>query len=321
MPKLNPEHQVQLNKKSLREVLWRYNLHLRSFTIAKGGIQNTTFLITTDKGKFALRVYKKTKKEKDVLQELAFMNFLAQHKLPVPPVFTNNDKQLITQYKTSQNTWYCVLMKTMPGKHHHAYTPGLLKDLAKYQGQMHTLSPKFTKTQKYIRKLPLRLTDQEFLPKIKLNSITKKPIKEFLERDKKFALKLPSTLPRTLNHLDYDHANVLARNNKITAILDFDDLAYSPTVLDLGYTMWDVLYLSPTKMFMYLNFYSKLRKLQKQELALLKDILLFRNYIMGAFEVYFWGQNALYLPKILRLEKYILSLTTSDFEQAIKKLS
>ncbi len=311
MPKLNPEHQIKINKKIVQEILAQYGFKLISFTKAKSGIENTTLLISTDKGKFVLRVYRKDgKQKKDIEQELEFMNFLAQNNLPVPKVFSNNTAELITKYITQNQIWNCILMELREGSHAKKYSTSLISDLAKHQAKMHLLGIKFAKTQTYKPKFPNELREQFFLAKINLKEITKAPIKDLLIKIKKFKIKLDQKLPKGFNHLDFDQDNLLVQKDHLTGILDFDDLKYSPIIVCLTYTMWHILFStqSPDIMFTYLKEYTKYRKLNRLELNYIKDILLFRNYVISALQIMFYGQNTKVIQKLIKIETIISKL-------------
>lgn len=312
MPKLAPEQQIKADKQTLSAIMENYGLKIRSFSVAGNGIENTTFIINTGSAKFALRVYKKNKKKTSgIQQELDFMQFLYENGLPVPQVFPNTQNKLITQFKNSGTIWNCILMEHMSGTHSPVYSPKLIKDLAVAQAQMHKLGIAYAKHQSHSNKLSAKITDKEFLPNITLGKIKNPEFRQFLERDKRYILQLDKSLPRGFNHNDYDNENTLAVGGQLSAILDFDDLSYSPTVLCLGYTLWDVFFESQSldAMYLYLKEYQKIRKLNRKELAAIKPVMLFRNYVIGAAEIYFHGEKRKYMPRFLKAEKIINNLS------------
>jgi fatty-acyl-CoA synthase/long-chain acyl-CoA synthetase len=56
-----------------------------------------------------------------------------------------------------------------------------------------------------------------------------------------FVVELDDSLPKGLSHFDFDIDNILTKNDRVTAILDFGDMECLPLVVCLGYTLWDVL--------------------------------------------------------------------------------
>lgn len=312
MPKLAPQEQIKADKQTLSAIMQNYGLKVRSFSVAGNGIENTTFITNTGSAKFALRVYRKNKKKtSNIAQELDFMLFLYNNGLPVPQVFPNIQNKLITQHKKDGTLWSCILMQLMPGSHSGIYSSKLIKDLAATQATMHKLGIAYAKKHSPSNKVSAKIADKEFLPKINLNKIKNPKFRQFLERDKRYALQLDKSLPHGFNHNDYDNENTLAINQRLSAILDFDDLSYSPVVLCLGYTLWDVYFESQNikKMFLYLQEYQKTRKLSRKELSSLKAVMQFRNYVIGAAEMYFHGERRKYLPLFLKAEKIINKLS------------
>jgi len=308
MPKLEPTKQIKLSKKVLQEILQNYNLALHSYKEASSGIENTTALVVTNKGKFAVRIYQKNKKKISTIQlELEFMNYLAKYDLPVPKVINNAKGQLITQHKDTKATWQCICMELMPGAHIAKYTPQLIKELAATQAKIHKLGIVFAKNRK-VNPTTIRLADKEFLPKINLSKIKNREIKEFLLRDKSFIVKLDDKLPRGFNHNDFDHGNILVKNNKLSAVLDFDDLSYAPMAMCLGYTLWAVLFETQSfgQVRQYVKEYSKVRKLNQLELKSLRNIILFRHYVIGAQNILFNGEKTKDTKTFLKLEKQLI---------------
>ncbi len=310
MPKLNPEAQIKLNTSTLSHILKNYGLELRSFKIAQGGIENTTALISTNKGSFALRVYRKNKKKVAwIEQELDFMNFLRDNGLPIPQLSKNSKNSFITTFAAQGAIWKCILMEQMPGIHARTYSRSLIIDLAKHQAKMHTLGVQYAKKHRPMTTLDV-LIEGYFIKKIQLKKLKQRSTVDFLHRAQKFLVKLDPRLPRGFNHLDYDKTNTLAKNDKLSGILDFDDLAYSPMVVCLGYTLWDIITDSPNlnRLRLYLKTYSKIRKLKRIEVTYLRDILLFRNYAIGSMDVLLQGQNSKNIKGLVSLEQILLKL-------------
>ncbi len=310
MPKLEPNSQIQLSLPLLKKVLSVYNLNVTSFKVAKGGIENTTALVKTKQGQFAFRVYRKSKKKtREIEQELEFMAYLTKAGLPVPKVYQNNSGKFITSFQANQTRWKAMLMDCMEGEHPKSYTPAMLKDFAKVQAKMHLLGIKFAKKQPKYWTMD-RLKEEEFYKAIDIKKLKKQKVKNFLLKGRSFTVILNPKLPKGFNHLDYDHANTLVKNNRLSAILDFDDLTYSPAAVCLGFTLWDIFYmenkhLSNKFASLYLKEYKKHRPISGLELASLKNILLFRNYQIFALLVMFWGENTKNLNLLIELEGII----------------
>jgi Ser/Thr protein kinase RdoA (MazF antagonist) len=136
------------------------------------------------------------------------------------------------------------------------------------------------------------------------------PIREFLARAIDFRFELRRGLPHGYNHLDLDiWGNVLVRDGKVSAIIDFDDLAFSPCVVCLGYTLLGVFAADGEKAVLeYIGEYTKIRALIDEERDALLPVMLFRNYAIGAYELLRYGRIEDF-EGVLRLERDIPGLS------------
>lgn len=325
MPKLHPTKHLKITSSTLKKILKYYALTLISFKIFPTGIENSSVLVLTTHGKFVLRVYRKDNKSlTKIYQELEFMIFLRGQGLPVPALQKNRVGELVTVYKDSKASWRCIVMEYKQGIHPRSFSPTLIEELATTQARMHVLGQKFARTQKQNIPTHTLLQEKEFMPRVlKMPEIRKPEVKALLERVKKCTVALPVTLPQGYNHLDVMHHNILTQKGKLTAVLDFDDLCYSPRVLCLGITLFDVLAItrSVESMFEYLSAYSRTVKLTRQELKLLKDIILFRNYVMGMLEAFFYGEAGNDIKTCLKLEKVIGDIPKQAFVKVTKNMN
>lgn len=313
MTKLNPETQVNLTKQLLSKILSNYNLKALSFTIAKSGIENTTALITTAENKYALRIYRQNKKkETHIQQEVDFMTLLRKNRLPVPEVFLNDKGSFITNFEARGSTWNCILMELMPGKNPKVYSRKMITSMAQTQAIMHKLGMRFAKTQPESKSLTI-LKEGYFIKNINRAKLKNKNIIAFINRADKFVVRLDPKLPHGFNHLDFDaYGNVLINNDKVSAILDFDDLMLSPIIVCLGYSLWGTLCATNkmSNISLYIQEYEKIRKLSGLEKSYLQNILVFRNYVIGSLLVMFSGEKKIKdLNKIIKLEALILKYT------------
>lgn len=311
MPKLKPQKQIKLNKHVVNTLLKAYNLSARSFKAFPHGIENTTLLATTNKGKYVVRVYQKNKKTiKNIEREIAFMEFLRKGKIPIPQVFKNISGEQVSRYKNSDAVWSYILMEFAQGKHPESYSKNAIKNLAAIQAKMHVLGSEFAKKLDGPKLFWEHLRERAFSPHIKISMIKDTAVKDFIIRVKKFEAPIPRNLPQGYNHLDMTNVNMLIENDRITAVLDFDDACYSPPIVCLAYCLLDVLYITKDvrDISTYLTAYTKCRKLTKLELNILKHVMLFRNYVVGAMEVLFHGEKSKYLKSILEFERIIEDL-------------
>src|SRR3989338_55227 len=312
MPKAKPYMQIKPSEQIVAGILKEYDLIHRAFKIFPHGIENTSLFILTNKRKYVLRIYRKNRKTvKDIQQELTFMEFLRDANIPVPQVFKNKHGTYVTRYKTSTTLWSCILQEFAQGSHPKKYSLKTIEKLAATQARMHVLGKEFAKrvpAQPYW----VHLREKSFSPFIKISKLKSATIKDFVVRAKKCAYALPKNLPIAYNHMDITHDNILVKNEAVTAVLDFDDACLAPTVICLGYTLWDIIYITRKvqHIFSYLAAYTKHRPLTMLERRTLKDILLFRNYVIGTMEIMFYGEKGNDVKPILKFEKMISELNS-----------
>jgi Ser/Thr protein kinase RdoA (MazF antagonist) len=122
---------------------------------------------------------------------------------------------------------------------------------------------------------------------IDLTGLVNSRLVSFIERAKKFRVRLDNELPQGLCHLDYDKDNLLVdRHNRLSAVLDFNDLAFTPFVLDLSYTLLDVEVCADSSLAEdYLSTYEQTRSLSKLERTLIKPCKLYRHYMLSILAV------------------------------------
>src|SRR6266700_2571710 len=290
MNKLSPEHLFVPSLKNVRAILARYNLPLTRFLHATHGIENVTLLVWSQRNKYVLRVYpQKKKSDADILLELDFMSHLRNNALPLPAIISSSDNQLLVVCELDHNKWQCVLMEHAQGTHPEAFTPALLDHMATLQAQMHTLGEQYAKTHN-IKSGRAALRETSVIDELLKNTAGESSFQNFLERVKAFVVELHDSLPKGLSHFDFDIENILTKHDRVTAILDFGDMECMPLVVGLGYTLWDVLFEnggSPAMVARYLQTYQAVRQLSQREKAVLREIILFRHYVITTVQIHF----------------------------------
>lgn len=308
MSRIDEKNQFTTTKGAVGTILGSYGISSFTYKELKNGIENTTLLIKSLSKDFALRIYRRNKKsDSDIRLEIHFQKFLHARDFPLPEIIQNKKGDLLTVLEIEGIAWQAVLMEYMGETDFTTYTDNLLQDLATTQAKMHVAGIEFAKT----------IPNHKVYTELKETMMDNHPISgldkdqgEFIERAKKFYLPFNTKLPFGYNHLDFDtHGNVLVKNNKVLAILDFDDLFYSPAVLCLGYTLWHILFETNEidKVKKYLTEYQKIRILTSEELEILPKIVLFRNYVIGAIELGV-RQSTQEIQHIMNLESIINQL-------------
>lgn len=315
--KLEPEYQFAVTEEAVAAILLQYGLKLLSMEVVPSGIENATLFVKTNGGDFVLRVYRRgKKKEEEILLELDFMAFLQKNGIPLPNIIKTTAGTRIASYTDNIATWHSILMERMIGSEPKKYSAGLLKNMAVAHARMHQLGISFLSTQKgALVHFSDGLDAEGLLRHVDMSKITKPEVRELLTGVKNFKVALPKELPHGFNHLDYDQANVLAEGDTLTAILDFEDLRNSPIAVCLGYTLWSVFALTggAESVREYLKHYQTVRPLQQIELASLKDVMMFRNYIVGCIQLNFLSENHENVTHAVQLGQSIKKLRPEDF--------
>lgn len=284
--KLNPDDQFSATDKSLREILTSYSLRLVSFEAAKSGIENTTLIVSTDKGKFVMRIYRqKNKSNAAIQQEIDFTTYLTKNALPVPLIIANNNKEMLTTTKIGGVEWQVILMEYLAGHHSKTYTPLLIQNMAKAQARMHILSERYAKISPHTTS---KLDLVKIVQRVNTAEALDERLASFLKRAEKYTLTLPDELSWGFCHLDYSKDNLLIDNiDKIVGILDFDDMESAPYAVCLGFALYHLRYgkASRNDEDDYLANYQAVRNISSLEKSILPSVELFRHYFISSLQI------------------------------------
>jgi len=310
--KLEPANQINLNKEALNTILNIYNIDDFTFELIKEGIANSSAFIQSNNKKYVVRVYAQGKKDEDTAFEINFQNYLRAHSIPIPVIHKNSSGQGLTIVEIDGKQWQVILMDFVEGKSV-TIKPSfdLIAELARMQAKMHLLGIEFAKLNSRPSHLWIDLHDG-LASKVENTSIRGQEVKDLIERIKKYSYLLNPDLPYGYNHLDIDFdGNVLTKDNQVSGIVDFEDLKYSPIIVCLGYSLWNILDDEGLEaMKHYLNEYEKVRPLTSAEYEALPNVVFFRNYVMAIIRLLLWEENTPIedIHGILKLEKEILIL-------------
>lgn len=221
---------------TLRRILQNYELEkiTKIKPVATSG--NITFLITTNTGKFILRLCPKgvrRRSKEEILAELEIIDYLLKNGFPAPkPIIKKNGQRVI-----NWENHFGYLKEYIQGKL--ILNPNL-KQVQKFGetvGWLHNLTENY-KTQ-YQRKhiWDLEETKKWFYQDKKkiLNSNFKKADKFIAKFEKEINfIFFPSELPKGIIHEDLRKQHILWQDDKIICVLDFDRCYYGFLILDLG---------------------------------------------------------------------------------------
>ncbi len=322
MRKLDPTKQINLTQEALARILQNYGVGDFAYKPIDQGIENTSVFITGGGNRYVVRVYKYEKKtDGDIEFELKFQDYLRENGIPIPLIYKNTEGKELSVVEIDNRRRQVILMEYIEGDTSAPYTPELIMQLSSLQAKMHNLGIAFAK-QNPSTSLWKTLRDSYAVTLNKLlystivgyNKNKYSPeLQRFIERARAFSYALTTDLTHGYNHLDLDSAgNIIVKDGLINGILDFDDLEYSPCVVCLAYTLWDVLFDSEEEgMKKYLANYQTMRPLTAAEYEVLPHCILFRNYSIGILNLLVRDRDY-EMPRILQLEKEIPALFASN---------
>lgn len=309
MTKLNPDTQFPISDAAVASILTLYNIFDFTYSKITQGIANTTLLITAPSTRYVLRLYAQGRKtDEEIYFELSFQEYLRDNGIPIPLVLSNMREDQLSHVILENTTWQAILMEHVPGSSKTTeHTETLLRELATYQATMHLLGSSFSNPNTQGK-------PWDSLVDFYASSITDRTrysdeTTGFIERAQAYVCQLSSELPRGYNHLDLDlDGNVIVDQGHVRAIIDFDDVEYSPIVVCIGFSLWNILCDENfEKVKDYLNFYEKVRPLQNLEREALRNILMYRNYKIGLVRLLKSNSDEVQ-SRILEMEKEIPSL-------------
>lgn len=311
--KLKPEAQINLTKETLAIILSAYRITDFTFEPINEGIENSSARIESGNKKYVVRVYAQGKKDEDVLFELSFQDYLRGQGIPIPVIHTNNEGKELTVEELDGKRWQIILMDFIEGQSV-TVKPSydLISELATTQAKMHLLGMEFAKRSNKPKRLWANLHDSLAL-KVEDTIVGGQEVRDLVQRIKTYSYPLNLGLPYGYNHLDIDFdGNVLTKDNHVSGVVDFEDLQYSPIVVCLGYSLWNILDdegLEATRH--YLKTYEKIRPLTPAEYEALPNVIFFRNYVMVVIRLLLWDEHTPIkdITDLIHLEKEIPRLS------------
>jgi len=212
------------------QILANYDLGAfqSSESISKGTVQ-TNFVVNTTNGKFIFRYYKNRSKE-SVIFECSLIKYLKVHNYPCPNVFSNKLGEFVGEYK---NKPYAIF-EFVEGSHLENPNEDQKNEFIEKVAELHNLTRNYNPINKQYRwnydiKLCKELAQKEAAT---LNTSDSKEKLKWLESELA-KLKLPEPLPKGVCHCDFHFSNVLFKDNKFAALIDFDDANYTYLIFDL----------------------------------------------------------------------------------------
>lgn len=304
---------TNLSKKDFEKILENYNIgKYKSNKHVWVALQNTVYVLFTTKGKFILKVFE-TSDPGFINYQVNIINYLEKKKIPVAKIMKTKKKENLVIYKKKR----ILIQEFVEGKELQKLNDNLVVEMGKILGKMTKELMKVRLTGKYVW-----VKDHEF-KKIEYGS---RKIKNFnFNKAEKEYLKEAMTLKRKklrrgVIHGDACEANLLVRNNKLKAIIDWDDAHEDYIVLEVAVFFPHLLVSSKgireKEVKVFMKEYQKILKLNKEEEKALFYFIKYRY--LGAIA---WcaKQQKIHKEKNKEIGRWVSSLV--DKYKAFNKLS
>jgi homoserine kinase type II len=218
---------MNLRKKILTKILSKYNIgKYKDSEHIWWAFGNTIFILKTNKGKYILKLFHK-KNQKHIKFQLNLINKLNKQGIPVPKIIKTKNKKL--SYKL--NGFFISIQEFIQGKHTYTFNKKLVKNCAKVLLRLDKQLKNMKVKSRFGYKPNHQFTFKQFkVKRIGNFNLTKEAeqVNICLKKIRKNKLK------KGFIHGDFHGVNLLSKNNKITAVLDFDDAHYDYLIEELA---------------------------------------------------------------------------------------
>ncbi|MCH7850133.1 MAG: phosphotransferase [Nanoarchaeota archaeon] len=288
----------KLLEKDLVEIIGRYNIgNFISFDSKSKSFDGKVYIFKTSKGKYVLKIFSLFKLS-NIKYQNAIIRHLAKHNVPVPINVLNKKGDEITNIFGED----LLIQKFVDGREDSLLSIKLVKDMGKNFGLMHQAmlkfkdyEKKFDKSEYKILKLP-KGSKFESILNFDLNAIN-----SFND--------IPLTNLRKCHiHGDISCVNFLTKNDKLKAIIDFEEAHYGILVYDLATFIAQNFvrsnFLFKKKIKYFIEEYEKIIKLNEYEKKALYYLIVHRLVIVIHWYTF-------------RMQKY--NIKSRDFREGINR--
>ena len=247
----------------------KYKIKILEIKNIKNGILNSNFYIETKNKKYILRIYEANRTIDEELQELILLDKISSF-IPVSRAIENIDNEYISIFNNKK----FALFEYVEGSSIEEIDTHIIREIAMNLGKLHSFSKEIS-FEKYNRKS--RIDFEFYYNEIKKSNFDFKFKNELLNLANEINDFDFSTLPSGMIHGDIFPDNVLLDEyNNIKVIFDFNESYYAPFIFDIAIVINFWIKINDFDFFTennfirdFLNYYSKYRKITKEELKLL----------------------------------------------------
>ena len=293
----------------------KYKIKILEIKNIDNGILNSNFYIETKNKKYILRIYEANRTVDEEKQELILLDKIAGF-IPVSKAIKNIDNEYISIFTNKK----FALFEYINGNSITKIDTHIVREIAMYLGKLHSFSKEIS-FEEYNRKT--RIDFNFYYNEIKKSEINFRFKNELLNLANEINDFDFSTLPSGIIHGDIFPDNVLLDEyNNIKVIFDFNESYYAPFIFDIAIVInfWikinDFDFFTENNLIRdFLNYYSKYRKITKEELKSLdiacKKIALtfiflriYKKKIENSYQKAISIEEKSYLDLIKLIDKY-----------------
>ena len=247
----------------------KYKIKILEIKNIDNGILNSNFCVITKNKKYILRIYEANRTLDEEKQELILLDKIASF-IPVSIAIKNVDNEYISVFNNKK----FALFEYINGNVVSEIDTHIIREIAMKLGKFHSFSKDFS-FEEYDR--TTRIDFDFYYNEIKNARIDFKFKNELLNLADEISKYDFSALPSGIIHGDIFPDNVLLDEyNNIKVIFDFNESYYAPFIFDIAIVInfWikikDFDFFDKNNFIRdFLNYYSKYRKIEKEELKLL----------------------------------------------------
>ena len=244
----------------------KYKIKILEIKNIDNGILNSNFYIKTKNKKYILRIYEANRTIDEEKQELILLDRIVDF-IPVSIAIKNIDNEYISIFNNKK----FALFEYIDGNSITKIDTHIIREIAIYLGKLHSFT-KDISFEKYNRKT--RINFDLYYNEIKKSEIDFKFKNELLNSADEISKYDFSILSSGIIHGDIFPDNVLLDEyNNIKVIFDFNESYYAPFIFDIAIVInfWikinDFDFFTENNLIRdFLNYYSKYRKITKEEL-------------------------------------------------------
>ena len=267
---------TKLSENKLKDFFTKYNLgKLLNYKEIKEGIENTNYFIKTERGKFILTLYEKRVDEKDLPFFIGLMKNLFDKNFPSPQPIINNNGSYISEIVKKK----AAVISFLDGRAKKNLSPNDCYQVGINTAKLHLITKNLTGK----RENKLSVDSWRIIQnKVKKNCFKiHQKLPEIIEKNlNQIEKSWPKNIPVGIIHADLFPDNIFFKNNKLSGIIDYyfscNDFYAFEIAICLNALCFEGknenLSFNVTKAKKFIDGYSSIRKLTKEEKIALKTL-------------------------------------------------